>query len=300
MDLRHLEQIVAICETGAFSGAARKLRIAQPTLSRSISLLEAKLGLTLFERSGAGAKPTVHGSFVAERAAELLSGAERIKDELAQRARGDQVQIRIGVGPAIRINLLPLIINETTRHMMGLRIQTQQATGKDLINCLVERRFDVVLTCSEWVAGHANLIRSKVLTDDFIAVARAGHPAADQGRLSAQDLFSHSIACPNLPPSFLNWIRLEGQNSRIEKVQRFQSDDYDLIKDRSISSDYVALGPRFVFNNELASGSLVEIAIQYTDCYECWLVANPEAARLTGFKSLASIARSCGRSLGRP
>ena len=48
MELRHLEQILEICRAGGFSGAARKLQISQPTLSKSIARLEAQLSLKLF------------------------------------------------------------------------------------------------------------------------------------------------------------------------------------------------------------------------------------------------------------
>ena len=74
MDLRHLEQIVAICRAGSFSGAAKALGIAQPTLSKSIGRLEAKLGIQLFERTNANARPTVYGQFVADHASARFDG----------------------------------------------------------------------------------------------------------------------------------------------------------------------------------------------------------------------------------
>src|SRR6185312_13317620 len=78
MELRHLEQIVAICRAGSFSGAAKQLGIAQPTLSKSIGRLEAKLGILLFERSNVNARPTIYGQFVADHAAALLQNVSTL------------------------------------------------------------------------------------------------------------------------------------------------------------------------------------------------------------------------------
>jgi MFS family permease len=59
--------VVAICRAGSFSGAAHALGISQPTLSKSIARLESKLGIKLFERTNANARPTVYGQFVPTR-----------------------------------------------------------------------------------------------------------------------------------------------------------------------------------------------------------------------------------------
>jgi DNA-binding transcriptional LysR family regulator len=299
MGLRHLEQIVAICETGGFGGAARKLRISQPTLSRSISLLEAKLGLALFERSGSGAKPTAHGRFVADRAMELLTAADRINDELAQRSRDSNSHVRIGVGPAVRVGLLPSFVRRATQRLTGLQIETRQASGRDLIKGLVDRQFDIVLVHFEWAEGHAELIRSRVVVDDHAAVVRPAHPTAAYGNLTVADFLYYGIAASNLTPSFNAWIEMESGQERID-IHRFRSDDYSIIKQHCQNTDCIALGPRFLFNEEVSKGLLIELPMGYREPYECWLIATPEATRLAYFPILAQIARSCGRALSKP
>ena len=110
MDLRHLEQIVAICRAGSFSGAAKELGIAQPTLSKSIGRLEAKLKIQLFERINASARPTVYGQFVADHASTLLQSVTTLGHELEQMAKGEAGLLRIGVGPATRLHPLPKVM----------------------------------------------------------------------------------------------------------------------------------------------------------------------------------------------
>ncbi len=74
---------LAVAETGSLSGAARRLRIGQPTVSRRLAALEYSLGTTLFRRSVDGASLTSAGERLlapakkmAEWAGELGRAAE--------------------------------------------------------------------------------------------------------------------------------------------------------------------------------------------------------------------------------
>ena len=50
MSLRHMEFAVKISELKSFTKAASELGIAQPSLSKSIMLLEKELGIEIFDR----------------------------------------------------------------------------------------------------------------------------------------------------------------------------------------------------------------------------------------------------------
>ena len=52
MDLRQLEIIRAIADTGSFTAAGEKLRVSQSAISRQILLLEEELGEAVFHRIG--------------------------------------------------------------------------------------------------------------------------------------------------------------------------------------------------------------------------------------------------------
>lgn len=52
IDPRLLEELVAFAESGTLSGAAEKLHLTQPTVTRGMQKLESELGVALFNRSG--------------------------------------------------------------------------------------------------------------------------------------------------------------------------------------------------------------------------------------------------------
>ena len=54
MDLKQLKTFILVAETGSLSKASDRLRLAQPSLSRHIRMLEATVGVPLFARTGRG------------------------------------------------------------------------------------------------------------------------------------------------------------------------------------------------------------------------------------------------------
>ncbi len=93
IDLRHLRYFSAIAETGSITEAARRLRIAQPSLSQQLAAIERRVGARLFDRSPQGMRLTPSGRI-------LLDSVNRAVDELRAglaQAREQSLPTRIGL-----------------------------------------------------------------------------------------------------------------------------------------------------------------------------------------------------------
>lgn len=73
------------------------------------------------------------------------------------------------------------------------------------------------------------------------------------------------------------------------------SDDYALVKARPLESDFVACGPKFVFDQELRDGTLVELPLQTEIKYECWMLTTEAKWRSPVVKKIADFARAAMR-----
>jgi DNA-binding transcriptional LysR family regulator len=99
MELRQLRYFVALAEERHFGHAAHVLRIAKPTLSQQLRVLEHDLGVVLVDRQGRGVSLTPAGVVLLRHARILLARAERARDEvIAANGRSEQIMLRVASG----------------------------------------------------------------------------------------------------------------------------------------------------------------------------------------------------------
>ena len=87
MELRVLGYFLAAAREENITKAAALLHITQPTLSRQLMQLEEELGVKLFKRTNHRIELTAQGLLLKRRAQELLSLAEKTRQELNQESQ---------------------------------------------------------------------------------------------------------------------------------------------------------------------------------------------------------------------
>lgn len=97
---------LAICETENFSAAARELGLTQPTVSRRIAALEARLGTALFVRSRLGVEPTREALELIGAAREMHRWAAEFGRIAQGRATEERGPVRIAAPPGVAVEQL--------------------------------------------------------------------------------------------------------------------------------------------------------------------------------------------------
>jgi DNA-binding transcriptional LysR family regulator len=96
-----LKLFLAVAETGSLSGAARSLRIGQPTVSRRLAELEDALGYKLFRRSANGAAPTSAGARLLQPTRRMAEWAGEAGRTAESADRAPQGVVRIAAPPGV-------------------------------------------------------------------------------------------------------------------------------------------------------------------------------------------------------
>jgi DNA-binding transcriptional LysR family regulator len=96
MELRHLRYFVAVAEELHFSRAAAKLKIATPTLSAQIQVLETLLGARLFRRKTRSVALTDVGRRFLDEAHAVIRRAERAEMVARRFAKGEEGLLAVG------------------------------------------------------------------------------------------------------------------------------------------------------------------------------------------------------------
>src|SRR6516162_11269423 len=101
MELRHLRYFVAVGEEQHYGRAARRLRMAQPALSRQIQDLEEEIGFKLFERLPRGVKINPAGTVFLEEARRVLQQLNEATMRAKRVAFGQSGTLRVGLVKSI-------------------------------------------------------------------------------------------------------------------------------------------------------------------------------------------------------
>lgn len=111
MDRFHeLTAFVAVVEAGGFSAAARRIGESQSMISKSVSALEKRLGVQLFNRSTRSVTLTDHGRKYYERTKPLLDEMEQADGELMSSTLEISGLVRIATSSTFgRLHVLPII-----------------------------------------------------------------------------------------------------------------------------------------------------------------------------------------------
>ncbi len=138
---RQIEAILAVARTGSVHSAARLLHVTQSALSRLIAASEKSLGVSLFERSRAGMRPTEVGERVLKQGAFALHALH----DLAESAREPLPVVRLGCIPRVMHVLIPHLLSRLSDANSGFRLRVSVGTSNELAGDLDAARLDFVI-----------------------------------------------------------------------------------------------------------------------------------------------------------
>lgn len=141
--LDQLQQFVAAAEEGSISAAARRLGRAQSAVSTAIGMLEADLGLALFDRSRHRATLTDAGELMLLEARELLTQALALERRAHSLSAGDEPKLGIAVDDALPSAAFNALRVEVSKHFPMLELTLLHGTATEVATYVDEARVDL-------------------------------------------------------------------------------------------------------------------------------------------------------------
>jgi DNA-binding transcriptional LysR family regulator len=193
MDLRHLRYFQAVAEELSFSKAARKLRIAQPALSRTVQELELELGCRLMDRDRRSVRLTPAGSTLLEETGLLLDRLEESLRRVRRAASGEDGELRLGyIGPPTRPFLGSLLLEYRSR-FPRITVILEERTPERVWEMVSRGRLSIGLT-RPVIAHEALDLKSLTLREETLcAVVPSQHPFAQESSLPWEKLANQPI-----------------------------------------------------------------------------------------------------------
>lgn len=138
MDLRQLEYFTAIVKEGSLTLAAKRCRVAQPSLSQQLRALEDELGEPLVLRKPRGVEATPAGRILLEHAERVLEEAKLLRERFEKRRETHEGSLVFGMIPTIAPYLLPRLLGPFRHAFPLIDVQVREARTSGLIQQVVD------------------------------------------------------------------------------------------------------------------------------------------------------------------
>lgn len=178
MDLRHLRYVIAVADAGGVGAAARRLRVAQPALSRQIADLEREVGYPLFERLPRGVRPTAAGEALIARARTVVESASEAIEDARRAALGETGHLRIGFNPTVSWRgVIPDSFRAFRAAKPDVRLTMLPMMSVEQISAVLDGRLDAGFLYQR-PRDDTRLVGTAVLAEPLMLAVAPDHPLA--------------------------------------------------------------------------------------------------------------------------
>lgn len=142
--LAQLEAFFWVAHLGSVQQAARRLNLAQPTVSLRLKDLETALDRKLFERVGRRMRFATDGEALLEHATRILEEAAALHEQTGAPQHLGGV-VRLGLPETFALVCLPRLLNLLQQKDPELRLELVISTSDELERDLLEYRLDLAM-----------------------------------------------------------------------------------------------------------------------------------------------------------
>ncbi len=186
MDLRQLEILQTIAETGSFTACGRKLHVSQSAISRQILLLEEELGEPLFLRVGRQVRMTQAAENLVQLGKRVFQDVRETVGAITDRTRELRGRLRLSGGMTVCLYVFPPLLKHLRRVHPHLDVRLNVAVAGRSVQEIRAGHVDAGLLTLP--VEESDLVTVPVLREELLLVTMPTHPLAKQRRVAPAEL----------------------------------------------------------------------------------------------------------------
>lgn len=145
LNYHHLLYFWSVAKHGTMMKACEELRLAQPTISGQIRLLENTLGEKLFVRTGRRLALTEMGHLVFKYAQDIFSTGQELMNTVKGQTNGRPARLVVGISDAVPKPLATRLLKSALKLYRPTRLICQEDKLRLLLADLTAHRLDLVI-----------------------------------------------------------------------------------------------------------------------------------------------------------
>jgi len=232
LEVRHLKLVLAVCEEGSLTLAARRLNLTPSALSHQLGDAERALGHPLFIREARRMRPTSAGERLRRSADIVLGELESAEREVRESGRQPEGRVRISTECNTCYHWLPAALEAFQERYPAVDVEVVIEATREPIPALLDGRIDVGIVSDRVKSSRIAL--EPLFEDELVAVLPADHPLRKAPYLQAEDFASETLITYAAPKEDLSifkevlhpagvkprrWIAMQLTEAMVEMVR---------------------------------------------------------------------------------
>ena len=283
MEMRQILYFIEVAKTEHVTEAAARLHVAQSAVSRQIGLLEAELGVPLFNREGRNVKLTNIGRLFLNHAERAITEIEQAKEKISEHLNPERGIIRLGFVTSLSVQTLSFVLAQFREDHPNIQFQIYQGSLEYLIDLIEKGTLDIAFAAPV-PREHPHVKGDIFFREHMMVVLPSNHPMSQQRTIRLSQLREETFVTfrPGLP---LHDIILEAcTQAGIQPNFAFEGEDIDTIKSLVIAGFGIGLLPEQALTG--LPSELVKLKVTEPDIYRTVGVITPRHRALAPSEAL--------------
>lgn len=191
LDLRHLQLIRALDQTGRISDAAEILGVTPSALSHRLREAERRLDVPLFTRLHKRLRKTPAAEHMAVVAERILSDLGRAEEDVRRMNAGIQHVVRLSVEAYSNYRWLPAFIRFLKSRTDGIDLQIMAGARSDPITSVINRHIDIAVVSR--APAQPGLTALDLFEDPLLYIMAPGHRLAGRDYIEGADIIGEAF-----------------------------------------------------------------------------------------------------------
>lgn len=192
LDSRFLRDFLAVAQEGSIRKAADRLGVVPSAISRRMTEAEARLRVTLLERTSQGVHLTDAGELLREHAMHQQDERTFLLDQIDRYRDGRTHVVRIAIGEGFSADLMQNGLSALTRLQPQLRYAIDHAGTEELQRRVIEGEADIGIAYNPVVTGATRSLA--VGRQPLCAVVPVSSPLVRQGSVGLAQMLDQPLA----------------------------------------------------------------------------------------------------------
>lgn len=242
MELKELIYVTTISECGSISKAAKKLSMAQSSLSHFLKNYEKQIGYNIFIRSNGGLRATYEGELFLKSAHSILNIKKNLSNEIDDVSNLKRGKVVFSISSPKAPYLLPYVMPKFNEKYENIDVEIIEADIAYQETLLQHEKVDVALVSLPLVNDRLNydlILKEEVLlcAHKSLGLSKIANPAGKTGKLwidldDVEDLlfFEFNVTSIKMNELFNKVIDYYGHNLQVRKTQNSFKTILSLVK----------------------------------------------------------------------